>query len=86
MPLVITVNHDQFILRDPDAISRVRADLEQAVRAGGRLVALSDVPEGPELMITPATHVRIDLLTEAHDERHDGPDFIDFDQYAPAAS
>jgi hypothetical protein len=85
MPLVITVNHDQFILRDPDAISRVRADLEQAVRAGGRLVALSDVPEGPELMITPATHVRIDLLTEAHDG-HDGPDFIDFDQYAPAAS
>ncbi|WP_291045960.1 hypothetical protein [Herbiconiux sp.] len=86
MPIVVTVNRDQFILRDPEAVSRVRAEIEAAVRAGGRLVSVGDTAAGPEVLITPATHVRIDILTDSADGLHEAADFIDFDHYGPTAA
>jgi hypothetical protein len=86
MPIIVTVNRDQFILRDAEAVSRVRAEIEQAVQAGGRLVCVGDTAAGPEVLITPATHVRIDILSESGEGLHESTDFIDFDHYGPTAA
>jgi hypothetical protein len=85
MSIVVTVNRDQFVLRDAETISRVRREITDAVRAGGGLVTVGDVASGPELLIPPATHVRIAILTEPDDEAHEAVEFIDFDHYGPSA-
>ena len=81
MPIVLTVNREQFVLRDADAISRLRTDIEDAVRTGGRLIVIGDQSQGPEVLITPSTAVRIDILTPEEDDPQDASVFIDFDQY-----
>ena len=60
----IQVGQDVFTVSDDDAASLVRHEMEQAARAGGAFVRLGPVG-APELLITPATHVRIDVLGEA---------------------
>jgi len=82
MAIVVTINREQFILRTPDAVTRVRSDIEDAVRSGGRLVVVGDSIESPEVLITPSTAVRIDLVGSAGGpEPEPAPEFIDFDRY-----
>ena len=84
MAIVLTINREQFILRTAEAISRVRTDIEDAVRSGGRLVVVGDAVDSPEVLITPSTVVRIDLVGAdgtGRPEPEPAPEFIDFDQY-----
>ncbi|NYF14981.1 hypothetical protein HDC34_003316 [Pseudoclavibacter sp. JAI123] len=86
MSILVTVNREQFVLRDPEAITRVRAEIEEAARSGGRMLVIGDTADGPEMLITPSTNVRIDILPlEAPDEgKSDDRDevaFVDFDEY-----
>lgn len=82
MAIVLTINREQFILRTPEAISRVRSDIENAVRSGGRLVVVGDSVDAPEVLITASTVVRIDLLGPVGSpEPEPAPEFIDFDHY-----
>ncbi len=83
MPIRLTINNEQFVLRDPERISRLHTEIENAVQSGGRLVIVGDHPNSPEVLITPTTAIRIDIV-EAPDENIDGTEntmFIDFDQY-----
>jgi hypothetical protein len=79
MPIVITIHRDQFILRHPATIERVRHDIEEAVAAGGRLVVMGDITDSPEVLISPATPVRIDVVID-YDEGADS-EIIAFDDY-----
>ncbi|PPF44420.1 hypothetical protein C5B85_09705 [Pseudoclavibacter sp. AY1F1] len=89
MSILVTVNREQFVLRDPDAITRVRAEIEDAARSGGRMLVIGDAADGPEVLVTPASNVRIDILpiTSSDDEPRDERDevdevtFLDFDEY-----
>ena len=96
MSIVLTVNHDRFVLHDAESISRLHGDIRAALQAGGSLVPIGSRPGSPEVLITPATHVRIDVLGVRDVDRSvdgsvDGADtegadhgdvvFIDFDQY-----
>ncbi|PPF44418.1 hypothetical protein C5B85_09695 [Pseudoclavibacter sp. AY1F1] len=96
MSIALTVNQDRFVLHDAEAISRLHGDIRDAVRAGGNLVTVGSRPDSPEVLITPATPVRIDILEVREDagqvgrpggaQERDGTDsgdvvFIDFDQY-----
>lgn len=84
MPILLTVNTDRFVLRDPETISRLHAEIEAAVRAHGRLVIVGDRPDSPEVLITPTTHVRIDVLDPVSEDADTGSEdvlFIDFDKY-----
>ncbi|PPG42154.1 hypothetical protein [Pseudoclavibacter sp. RFBA6] len=87
MSIVLTVNHDRFVIHDAESISRLHGDIRAALRAGGSLVPIGSRPDSPEVLITPATHVRIDVLKAVRDAEDDhGADrgdvvFIDFDQY-----
>jgi hypothetical protein len=86
MSILVTVNREQFVLRDPEAITRVRAEIEEAARSGGRMLVIGDSADGPEVLVTPSTNVRIDILPlEAPDEgKSDDRDevaFVDFDEY-----
>ncbi|MBS3178686.1 MULTISPECIES: hypothetical protein [unclassified Pseudoclavibacter] len=84
MSIVLTVNREQFVLHDPESISRLHGDIRDAVQAGGSLVPIGSRSDSPEVLITPATHVRIDVLDVSEEVRGtDSGDvvFIDFDQY-----
>ncbi|MBS3178684.1 MULTISPECIES: hypothetical protein [unclassified Pseudoclavibacter] len=86
MSILVTVNREQFVLRDPEAITRVRAEIEEAARSGGRMLVIGDSADGPEVLVTPSTNVRIDILPlEAPDEGEsddrDEVAFVDFDEY-----
>jgi hypothetical protein len=79
--IVLTINREQFILRDAETISRIRTELEEAVRAGGRMVVVGDAGQAPEVLVTPSTPVRIDLLPGADAHDAGSTDFLDFDEY-----
>ena len=86
MSILVTVNREQFVLRDPEAITRVRAEIEEAARSGGRMLVIGDTPDGPEVLITPSTNVRIDILPldppdEGRSNDRDEVAFVDFDEY-----
>lgn len=89
MSILIAVNREQFVLRDPDAITRVRAEIEDAARSGGRMLVIGDTADGPEVLVTPSTNVRIDILPldspdpGTSDNRDDRDEivFVDFDEY-----
>ncbi len=83
MPVVLSVNNHSFLLRDDEVISRVRSDIERAARAGGAFVTVGGSERAPQVLITPATPVRIDVIDEpeaADDDPGAGlGDFVDYD-------
>ncbi|PPG38748.1 hypothetical protein [Pseudoclavibacter sp. RFBA6] len=84
MPILLTVNSERFVLRDPETISRIHAEIEAAVRTHGRLVIVGDRPDSPEVLITPTTRVRIDILEDNADDLDadgEGVTFVDFEKY-----
>jgi hypothetical protein len=81
MSIVLTVNREHYILHDDESIARVRDDIEAAVRVGGRMVLVADRPDGPEVLITPVTAVRIDAVDVEADDPESAPEFVDFDSY-----
>jgi len=76
MRLLIRVHNEQFVLGDAETISRVRADIEAAVRAGGGFVEIGS-GGAPEALITPSTPVVISAIPD-----DDPNDYLDED--APA--
>jgi hypothetical protein len=81
MSIVLTVNREHYILHDDESIARVRDDIEAAVHAGGRMVLVADRSDGPEVLITPVTAVRIDTVDVEADDPGSAPEFVDFDSY-----
>lgn len=72
MPVVVQINTATFIVRGAEAIERLRTDIVDAVRAGGALVTVGESERAPELLITPATRVRIDTIDEPNTPEQGG--------------
>ncbi len=92
MPVVVQINSATFIVRGADAIERLRSDIVTAVRAGGSLVTVGESERAPQILITPATRVRIDTIDEpnqpsdvgtgsASDRRSAPLDYPEFEVY-----
>lgn len=64
MRVLVQLNSNLFVLRDPAVVATVRSDIEAAVRAGGAFVRIG--PEGsPEILVTPSTPVRIENISDS---------------------
>jgi len=85
MPVVVHINTATFIVRGAEVIDRLRADIVAAVRAGGSLVRVGESTKAPEILITPATRVRIDTIDEPNEAGSGGaiapPDYPEFEAY-----
>lgn len=86
MRLLVRVHRDQFILDGPEAIARIRADIEAAARRDGGFVTMGS-GDAPEVLITASTPVFITAIPEADpddyadDSAPATPAFMDIDTY-----
>lgn len=64
MPSIVVINREQFILRDAGALQRLRADILDAVRAGGAFVSVGASTDAPQVLVTASTPVRIDTAAD----------------------
>ena len=83
MRAYLRVNSDTFFFDDEDQLDLIRQKIVTAVRAGGDFIQAS---LSKDVLITPATHVRIDYLPEIDDwdeEQSTDSGFVDFDKFSP---
>jgi len=73
MGFVVSVARETFVVETGEQLEQFRADILAAVRAGGALVAVGPTTE---MLVTPATAVRIDTVGALQPAQ----DFPDFDR------
>jgi hypothetical protein len=65
------VHTESFILEDSAVIDRVRTDILAAVHDGGAVARMGQMEWAPEVLVTPASQVRISRIPEQPGGEHD---------------
>ena len=83
MRYLVRIHTEIFILNDSPTLQTVRADIEEASRAGGGFVRIGPA-DAPEAFITAGTPIFIDTIADDDPANHDtDPNnaFLDLDAF-----